>query len=228
MTAQELEDLADKTSLITNIIDQQDLGRAEKIGGLILRQQEVVANQVSNSETQLAEAQQKLLEAQQKLGTAAASPTAAVALIEPTREPIGTATEEPLATEPEPVPLGPGEVRVEPTGDATYGLTWQAVSTASFSFVIPENWRLILQPDENGVLTQTSSFLALETDGEKPIIVLITQQGETIAQVNQVALQLRGPGADGATIAPETLADFGEVGLALHHFVLSIDLTGTP
>ncbi len=228
VTVQELEDLAEKTSLITNIIDQQDLGRAEKIGGLILRQQEVFANQASTNETQLAEAQQKLLEAQQKLGTVAASPTVAVAVIEPTQEPAETATEEPLATEPEPVPLGPAEVRVEPTGDSTYGLTWQRVSTTSLSFVIPESWRLILDPDEDGVLTQTSSYLWLETDGDDPIILLITDQGETIAQISQVALLLRGPGAAGATIAPETLADFGEVGLGLHHFVLSIDLTDTP
>jgi hypothetical protein len=229
VAAGELEDLAAKTSLITNIIDEQDLERAEKIGGLILRQQEVVAKQASVEEPELAGAQQKLLEAQQKLGgSTGASPTTAAALIGATGVPGVTATDEPPEPTPTPAPLLPREVRVTATSYDTYGLTWQQVTTANVTFLMPASWRLILDPDENGVLTQTGSYLALETGGEDPIIVLITEQGETIAQVSGVALQLRGPGADADTIAAETLADFGEIGLPLHDFVLSISLTDSP
>jgi hypothetical protein len=222
--ASELENLADKTSSITDTIDNQDLARAEKIGGLIVRQQDI-AKQTLADEPGLVEAQQKLLEAQQKLG--GATPTTAAAVIGATEEPAVTATEAP--PQPTPEPLRDGEVRVEPASDVTYGLTWQQVTTANFSFVMPENWRLLVDPDEDGVLTLTGSYLALDTGGDDPIIVLITQQGETIARVNGVAPQLRGPGPSADTIAAETLADyFDEVGPPLHHFVLSISLTDAP
>ena len=231
VTAAELGDLADKTSLITSTIDGQDLERAEKIGGLILRQQEVFAQQAATDELTLAEALQTLLEAQQKLGSVAtAAPTVApVAVIDTTDEPTVADTTVPPALTPTPAPaLAQGEVRVVATADDTYGLAWQQIGTTAISFVMPESWRLLLDSGANGVLIQTSPFLALETDGEDPIIVLITQQGETIAQVNQVALQLRGSGPDGATIPAETLAGLGEIGLALHHFVLSINVTDIP
>ena len=228
IAAGELEDLAEKTSLITNTIDGQDLERAEKIGGLILRQQEVVAQQISTDEQLLLEAEQKLLEAQQQLLAAAiASPTVAAVVVDPTEEATSPVEEDP--PDPTPTPeLAPNEVRVGSTVDDTHGLVWQQVSTESINFVMPESWRLLLEPGADGTLIQTSLVLAFETDGEDPIFVLITQQGEAIARVNQVALRLRGPGPDGATVAAETLADFGEVGLALHHFVLSISLAETP
>jgi len=230
--ASELENLADKTSSITDTIDNQDLERAEKIGGLILRQQEYLAKQTLTDEPALAEAQQKLLEAQQKLG--GATPTTAAAITSATEQPVVTATE--VLPEPTPKPLDADEVRVEPASDdilgqlgQDYGLTWQQVTTAHFSFVMPDNWQLVLDPDEDGVLRLKGIFLRLDTDGESPIIVLITQQGETLALVSGVQLQLRGPGPEGATIPAETLADFGEVvGPALHTFVLSISLTDNP
>jgi hypothetical protein len=94
---------------------------------------------------------------------------------------------------------------------------------------MPDNWRLLVDTDENGVLTQTGSYIPLETDGEDPIIVLIDRQGQTFGLVNGVRLELRGPGPDGATIPAATLADLGEeVGLPLHNFVLSISLTDNP
>ena len=230
VTAGELEDLAEKTSVITNTIDEQDLERAEKIGGLIVRQQEVVAQQASSDEPELAEAQEKLQQAREKLGTVAiASPTSPVAaIVDSTEEPVPTATETPPEPTPTPEPFEPGEVRVTAADDEAYDLDWQHVSNGNVSFVMPEDWRLLLDPDENGDLVQNGNFLALETDGEDPIIVLITQQGAAIAQYNQVALELRGPGENGATIAAETLAAFGDVGLPLHHFVLSIRLEATP
>lgn len=225
--ASELEDLADKTSLITNTIDELDLERAEKIGGLIVRQQEYLAQQALSDEPALAEAQQKLLEAQLKLGSATeASPTSAAAVVGATEEPVATAT---AAPEPTPAPLDADEVRVEAASDDTYGLTWQQVTTANFSFVMPTDWHLIADADEDGVLRLNGSYLALDTGGERPIIILITQEGLALAQVNGVQLQLRGPGPDGATIPAETLADFGEeVGPPLHNFVLSIELTDNP
>jgi hypothetical protein len=220
VTAGELEDLAEKTSLIMSSIDEQDLERAEKIGGLILKQQEFIDQQAN---PELAEAQQKLELAQQMLvETTGVTPTVAVAIVEPTESP--TATQEPTPI-PTPEPLSPGEVRVETTEDDTLGLTWQSVTTANVSFVMPENWHLVVDEDENGNLTQTGSYLRLDTDGDNPIIVVVAESGETIGRVNGVVLQLRGASPDGDTIAAETLADFGEVGLALHNFVLSIEVT---
>jgi hypothetical protein len=225
----ELESLAEKTSLITETLDDQDFEQAQKVGGLILRQQKVIETQGSIGDTQLAETQQKLEEAQQKLdGSTSPSPTAVAAIVSNTEEPAVTATDEPAEPSPTPAPLAPGEVRVEASSDTTAGLTWKQITTEDLSFRIPDSWRLRVDPDENGVLTQTGSYLAFETGGENPIFVLITKQGQTQAQVKQVSLQLRGPGADGDTIAAETLADFGEVGLLLHNFVLSITLTDNP
>ena len=94
---------------------------------------------------------------------------------------------------------------------------------------MPDSWRILLDPAEDGSLTLNGNYLALETDGEEPIFVLITLQGETVARVDELlSLQLRGAGPDGETISAETLARFGEVGLALHTFVLSISLPETP
>ena len=228
--AGELESLAEKTSLITESIDNQDFEQAQKVGGLILRQQKVIETQGSIGDTQLAQTQQKLEEAQQKLGSSTSpSPTVVTAaIVNQTEEPEVTATDEPAEPAPTPAPLAPGEVRVETSSDTTLGLSWQLVSTADLSFLIPDSWHLLVDPDENGVLIQTGSYLAFETGGEDPIFVLITKEGETQAQVNQVSLQLRGPGPDADTIAAETLADFGEVGLQLHNFVLSITLKDNP
>ena len=232
VAASELEDLIDKTNSITSTIDNLDLERADKIGGLILRQQDI-AKQALSDEPARAEAQQKLLEAQQKLGSVKdASPTTAAAIVGATGEPVETAT---AAPEPTPKPLDADEVRVELASDDVlgqfgqdYGLVWQQVTTANFSFVMPDGWRLLVDPDEDGVLRLNGTFLALETDGESPIIVLIDRQGQTLALVNGVQLQLRGPGPQGVTIPAVTLADFGEVGPPLHTFVLSISLTDNP
>jgi hypothetical protein len=221
----ELEDLAEKTSLITNTIDQFDDERADKIGGLILKQQDF-AEQAASEGDDLSAVQQTLLDAQQKLGGAEPTATAAAAVVGPTQAPAPTATSEP-AVEPTPEPLAPGEVRVEDTDDTTLDLAWQQVSTENFSFLIPDTWRLWVDEGEDGELTFSGDFLALDTDGDAPIIVLVTLDGETIARVNGVALTLREAGPDGATIPAETLAQFGDVGPALHTFVLSISLSPT-
>jgi hypothetical protein len=148
--------------------------------------------------------------------------------VKTTDEPALAVTEEP-GLAPTPEPLQPGEVRVTETGDDEYGLIWQQVSTTEVSFVISSDWRLLgVERDQNGTLHQTGSFLRVDTPGETPIIIIVTQDGQAIAQVSSVALTLRGPGVDGDTIAPETLASLGEIGLALHHFVLSISTTGAP
>jgi hypothetical protein len=225
VTAGELEDLAEQTSQITSALDGQDLARAEKIGGLIVKQQEL-AQQADGPE--LAGAQQKLDEAQQKLSeTTGVTPTVAVAVVETTETlPTPAVTQEPTSV-PTPEPFGPDEVRVEASDDGTLGLTWQSVTTENVSFVMPENWRLLgVEEGEDGNLTQTGTFLRVDTDGDIPVVVVVAESGETTAQVNGVALQLRGPGPDGATIAASTLADnLGEIGLALHNFVLSIEVT---
>jgi hypothetical protein len=223
VTAGELEDLAQKTSLITNAIDEFDDERADKIGGLILKQQDF-AEQAKSSGDDLTAVQQTLLEAQQKLGGTEPTATAAAAVVEPTQAPAPTSGP---AVESTPEPLAPGEVRVEDIDDTTYGLAWQQVSTESFSFLIPDTWRLWVDEGEDGELTFSGDFLALDTDGDAPIIVLVTLDGETIARVNGVALTLREAGPDGATIPAETLAQFGDVGPALHTFVLSISLSPT-
>jgi hypothetical protein len=219
-----LEDLAEKTSSITSTIDNQDLERAEKIGGLIVKQQEL-AEQADDPE--LASAQQKLDEAQERLSAATGvTPTIAAAVVEPETSPTPAVTQEPT-TVPTPEPFGPGEVRIASVEDDTLSLSWQSVTTANVSFVIPEECRLLsVEQNSDNVFIQTSSVLAFDTGGDTPVIVLVTQQGESIAQVQGVALQLRAAGPAGATIAPETLAsNLGELGLALHHFVLSIEVT---
>jgi hypothetical protein len=221
-----LDDLADRTTLIANSIDQFDAARAEKIGGLSVRLLEV--SWQIQPDPKVTEAQQQLAEVQQRFGTTAStSPTIAAAIVETTDEPALAVSEEP-GLAPTPEPLRPGEVRVTETDDEEYGLTWQQVSTTDVSFVIPDGWDLItVEEDEDGVLRQVGT-LAFDTGGDKPVIVLVTEYGQAIGQVSGVALQLRGPGVDGDTIAPETLADLGEIGLALHHFVLSISTTGAP
>jgi len=224
----ELDDLADRTTLIANSIDQFDAARAEKIGGLSVRLLEV-SRQIS-PDPKVTEAQQQLTEVQQRFGTTASvSPTIAAAIAEPTDEPALAVTEEP-GPAPTPEPLQPGEVRVTETDDNTLGLTWQQVSTTNVSFVMPDDWALItVEEDEDGVLRQTGDILAFQTSGETPIIVLITDLGETIARIDSgVALTLRGRGVDGDTIAPETSDDLGEIGLALYWFVQSISTTGAP
>jgi hypothetical protein len=223
VTAGELEDLADKTSSITNTIDNQDLERAEKIGGLIVKQQEL-AQQADDPG--LAGAQQKLDEAQQKLGAATGvTPTIAAAVVE-AASPTPVVTQEPTPS-PTPEPFGPGEVRVAAIEDNTLDLNWQSATTANISFVIPDDWRLLgVEQSSDDTLIQTSNVLAFDTGGDTPVIVLVTQQGESIAQIQGVALQLRAAGPDGDTITLETLADnLDETGLALYRFVQSIEVT---
>jgi hypothetical protein len=222
----QLDDLADRTSQITNTLDEFDLERADKIGGLIIRQQEV-AKQVSPDEPELASSQQKLAQAQSKIESAKGSPTAALAVVEATEEPAVVATAEPEPT-PTPAPLQAGEVRTELASDDDYGLTWQQVTTNNISFVMPVDWRLLtVEEDQNGVPTQTASVIGIATSGDA-IMIIISPYGETHAQISGVSVQLRGRGVDGDTIPAAALADLGEIGVALHHFVLSIDTTDTP
>jgi len=232
----ELDNLASLTTQITETLDDEpDLERADKIGGLILRQQEVV-KQIDPDEPELAQAQEKLTDAQEKLeqfAALAATPTVAAALVEPaatentltpeaTKEPEPTPTREPIAS---------GEVRrTLEVDDHNSDLTWQRITTSTISFVIPDDWRLLnVETDENGILTQSNSVLGIETSGETPVIIILSQYGEAIAQINGVAVQLRGGGPEADTVAPNALVDYvGELALPMHNFVLSISVTGTP
>ena len=232
VSAEALDDLADRTSQITSTLNDQDLERAEKIGGLILRQQEV-AKQISPDEPALVEAQQKLAEAQQKLGDAKGlTPTIAAAIIDSTVESaaIATETEEPVPT-PTPVPIADGGYqRTLIEDEATAGLAWEQISTSTMSFLVPTNWQTIgLAEEEDGSGVLTGEYIRIDTDGEEPVIILISTNGETVALISGVSLLLRGPGPDGATIAPETLVNqLGDLGIPLHRFVLSISVTPTP
>jgi hypothetical protein len=235
----QLDNLASLTTQITETLnDEPDLERADKIGGLILRQQEVV-KQVTTDEPELAQAQAKLTDARAKLDEFAAlvaSPTVAAAVVAPTdvesSSPTPEATAEPKPT-PTREPIADGEYRrALVQDDDTSGLTWEKISTSTISFLVPTNWHVIgLGQDQNGVAILEGQYIRIDTDGAEPIIIIISPADGSVNALIQgnPALLLRGPGPDGETIAPETLVGaVGDVGIPLHHFVLSINVSDTP
>ena len=230
----QLDNLASLTTQVTETLNNEpDLERADKIGGLILRQQEVV-KQVSTDEPELAQAQAKLTDAQQKLDQFAAlvaSPTVAAVVVAPTdvvSTPVPEATAEPEPT-PTREPIAEGEYRrALVRDDDTAGLTWEQISTSTTSFVVPTNWQVIgLGQDENGVAFLEGQYIRIDTDGAEPIIIIVSPADGSVNALIQgnPALLLRGPGPAGETIAPETLVGaVGDIGIPLHHFVLSISV----
>ena len=231
-----LLDVTRKINQLTGTLDDEPaIARAEKLEGLHARQQEVVTKQATSDDPALAQAQEELDEAQEKLRLFAAqvaSPTQAAALVVPTEPPVSpTAITTPAPT-PTREPVSLGQVRTAlAREDTTYGLTWVRITTSDLSFVLPDSWRLVnVEPDQNGILTLSLTILRIDTPGDPPVIIIISPTtGEANALIKGNSVRLRGAGPNGTTIAPDILvAATGEVGLALHHFVLSISVSAAP
>lgn len=230
-----LLDVTKKINQLTETLDDEPaIARAEKLEGLTARQQEVVTKQTTSDDPALAQAQEQLDEAQANLRLFAAlvaSPTQAAALVVPTGPSASPTAVNPAPT-PTREPVARGQVRKALVrDDTTYDLTWVRITTSDVSFVLPDSWRLLnVEPDQNGILTLNSTILGIDTGGDPSVIIIISPTtGEANALIKGNSVRLRGAGPDGGTIAPDLLAAAtGEVGLALHHFVLSISVSNTP
>jgi hypothetical protein len=216
--------------------DEVEIAVAQKLEGLTARSE--VLSQAAPAEPALVQAQAELNQAQEKLrvfaASVAASPTQTTALIAPTdspASPTAEATEQPVATAT-PRPAPGSRVQTALVDDDTYGLDWLRVSTGKVSFLIPAKWRLLnVSGDENGTLTLNSNFVGIDTGGETSVIIIVVPQtGAANASIRGTSIPLRT--AAGETIDPASLITAAsevagvddEVALALHHFVLSIDV----
>jgi hypothetical protein len=214
---------------------------AHKLEGLTARSEALSLS--ASKEPELTQAQAELEEAQTKLRVfaatvATAEPTQAAALVVPTEEPSASptaeATQKPAAT-PTAAASPRTEVRTSVSKDKSYGLEWLEVKTGNTSFLMPSSWRLLnVSGDENGVLSIKDSFLGIDTGGDPSVIlVVVPTSGQVNAAIKGTSLPLRSGGTDAQIIAPDALAKAtelagleDEVVLALHHFVLSVSVTG--
>ena len=212
--------------LTESLDDEPALDRAEKLEGLHARQQEVVTKQTTSDDPELAQAQEQLDEAQAKLRVFAAtvaSPTQAAALVVPTQPPA-------TATKPVPTPTtgaGRSQVRcVRPWPRRHHDdLTWVHITTSNTSFVLPDTWRLVnVESDENGILTLSANFSASIRLADPPVIIIISSDtGGPLSLIKGNSVRLRDAGPKRHhDRAGRPVAATGEVGMALHHFVLSI------
>jgi hypothetical protein len=233
ITGAQLDNLASLTSQITaQLEDKPDLDRADKIGGLILRQQEVV-KLIDPTEPAVAQAQAKLTDAQEKLALFAAlvaTPTVAAAIVD---SPDASTPVPAVVQEPEPTPTREpiadgGYRRTLVTDDDNAGLLWEQIRTTNVSFLVPTNWQVIgLGEDEDGTAVLEGQFIRVDTDGDESIIIIVSPtDGSVQALIQGIQLILRGAGPNGALVAPTTLTDtVGEVGVPLFHMLLSIEVT---
>jgi hypothetical protein len=208
------------------------LERATRLEGLHARTE--VLKQAPLDEPALAQATQKQLdEAAEKLREFAASveqPTQTT-LLQPTG-PAGDSSPTPAAsTTPGPTqtsaPLSAGQLSKAPAADdGTASLTWDQITTSKVSFLVPNNWLLL---NVTGESSFSSNLIAIQTDSPTPIVAVVSAvDGRVVSLISGTQVILRDGGPSGKTIAPEFLAALGEVGIALHHFVLSVKVTATP
>jgi hypothetical protein len=228
---------------IADTLDDQPAPEvAHKLEGLTARSEALSLS--ASKEPELTQAQEELEEAQTKLRVFAASvitpePTQAAALVAPTEEPSASptaeATQKPAATTTA-VPAPPRtQVRTAISRDKAYGLEWLEVKTGNTTFLMPSSWRLLnVNGDENGILSIKDSFLGVDTGGAPSVmLVIVPTTGQVNAAIAGTSLPLRSGGADAQIIAPDALAKATELAgvdeevvLALHHFVLSMNVTG--
>jgi hypothetical protein len=221
--------------------DKPALEVARKLEGLTARS-EALSLSASN-EPELTKAQEELEEAQTKLrvfaaAVATAEPTQAAALVAPSGEASVSPTAEPTqkpAPTPTAIPAPRTQVKTAISKDKSYGLEWLEVKIGNTTFLMPSSWRLLnVSGDENGILSIKDSYLGVDTGGSPSVmLVIVPATGQVNTVITQTSLPLRYPGVDGVTIAPDDLARATELAgldeevvLALHHFVLSVNVTG--
>jgi hypothetical protein len=243
VNASELLRVTRGINAIADTLDDQPAPEvAHKLEGLTARSEALSLS--ASKEPELTQAQEELEEAQTKLRVFAASvitpePTQAAALVAPTEEPSASptaeATQKPAATTTA-VPAPPRtQVRTAISKDKAYGLEWLEVKTGNTTFLMPSSWRLLnVNGDENGILSIKDSFLGVDTGGAPSVmLVIVPTTGQVNAAIAGTSLPLRSGGADAQIIAPDALAKATELAgvdeevvLALHHFVLSMNVTG--
>jgi hypothetical protein len=242
VSASELLRVTQGINAIADTLDDEPaIEVAQKLEGLTARSEALSLSATQAPE--LTQAQEELEEAQTKLRVFAAAvattePTQAAALVAPTEEasasPTAEGTQKPAIT-PTVVPAPRTEVRTALSKDKSYGLEWLEVKIGNTTFLIPSSWRLLnVSGDENGVLSIKDSFLGVDTGGDPSLmLVIVPATGQVNTVITQTSLPLRYPGVNGATIAPDDLARATELAgldeevvLALHHFVLSLNVTG--
>jgi hypothetical protein len=232
-----------RLNAIADTLDEEpEIELAQKLEGLTARSEAL--SHANPSHPELIQAQEELDEAQEKLRVFAASvitasPTVAAALVSPSAEP-SSPTPAPT-TEPTPAPTRQPaattrtQVKTAPSDEDIYGLDWLSVTTGKTSFVMPANWRMLnVSGDDQGVLTLDQSYLGIDTGGNPAVIILVfPQTGGVTASIKGTSLPLRDPGINGETIAADLLIKAAveiagvddTVALALHHFVLSFEVT---
>ena len=242
VSASELLRVTQGINAIADTLDDEPaIEVAQKLEGLTARSEALSLSATQAPE--LTQAQEELEEAQTKLrvfaaAVATAEPTQAAALVAPTEEasasPTAEGTQKPAIT-PTVVPAPRTEVRTALSKDKSYGLEWLEVKIGNTTFLMPSSWRLLnVSGDENGVLSIKDSFLGVDTGGDPSVIlVIVPTNGQVNAAIKGTSLPLRAGGAAGQTIAPDALARATELAgldeevvLALHHFVLSVNVTG--
>ncbi|HEY7466459.1 MAG TPA: hypothetical protein VIB47_07180 [Dehalococcoidia bacterium] len=221
--------------------DKPAIEVAQKLEGLTARSEALSLSAAQAPE--LTQAQEELEEAQTKLRVfaatvATAEPTQAAAVVAPTEEPSPSPTAEGTqkpATTPTAIPAPRTEVKTAVSKDKTYGLEWLEVKIGNTTFLMPSSWRLLnVSGDENGILSIRDSFLGVDTGGDPSVmLVIVPTTGQVNAAIKGTFLPLRTGGADPQIIAPDALAKATELAgvdeevvLALHHFVLNVNLTG--
>ena len=239
VSASQLLGVTRRLNAIADTLDDEPaLAVAQKLEGLTARSE--VLSQAAVETPALVQAQEELDQAQEKLrvfaASVTASPTQTTAFVVPTEppaSPTAVATETPAPT-PTRTAAARTQVTVSLSKDDTYGLQWLQVKTGKVSFVMPANWRLInVTGAEDGVLTLDAGVLRIDTDGDPSVIMIIQpENGQVNTLIKGNSVPLRAGGRNGGTISPNVLIAAAElagvsddVALALHHFVLSFDVS---
>ena len=249
--------LAEIVNLTTNLSTQIDTGTSsadviQKLPDLIERQKKAVdiavasgdAPELAQADQQLAVAQVKVAAAAQNTATPAATSTVAAALVQPTvtgtpaptTTPAVTTTPaaSPITTTPQdPATVTGDQIFIGPAlGFNKDGILWTALHTSTIRVNVPSSWSLDpFQINKDGLAVLTTSTIVVRhtTDGHEVVVLIAVADGEVFAQIDGQTAQLRGEGADGATIDAAKLASiFGVDAPLLRDLVDSVELLSTP
>jgi hypothetical protein len=204
-----------------------------KLPEIIDRQRDVVNHVVSDTGTaaEIRQAQQQLTQAEEKVRVLAAR------VEQPTQPP---ATQEPATATPPAAAVSPTAPAVVPTAapivgdqvrislsptDATYGLSWVEIRTATIRFVIPSNWKVVgVTPNATGVATFEGNFLRI--DGPNVLVIVNTKSGEINALLDGQPVELLSEDRELIGLS-ELIEVAGLIAPELRHLLESVELSGS-
>jgi hypothetical protein len=222
----ELAQLSRKTSELASKVSPE-APEARRLAELIDRQREVVnqARQEPAAAPELAQAQANLDEAEIVVATI---PTSAPASPTPAVTETARASPTPAVTPPSTPPLADNEVLITPhPTDNTFGLAWRTVESNKLSFVLPADWPLTVQTNEQGRALLSGTTFGVRVPGDTSTVMTVDiSTGRVDAVINGRTVVLRGADVSGAIPPPEELASLTDAQRAqlLGRFLTSIRL----